>query len=191
MVIPIPVLKGEERGGEEGKEDAEGDDEVMVIPIQVLEGEEWGGEKEEEEAEWHDQGDGDSYTCAWRRRMRRRGEEGGSRMRWQMRWWWRQCTPCPGWNDHVFGWLLQIKALHYFFPIKFFINQKTIQHLQCFAFCNWEALLSISIQIWGKTFAAQKNVVIPRGKGRKQPAVLGIVFGLRAVSCLPPGAGRW
>jgi hypothetical protein len=119
--------------------------------------------------------------------MRRRGEEGGSRMRWQMRWWWRQCTPCPGWNDHVFGWLLQIKALHYFFPIKFFINQKTIQHLQCFAFCNWEALLSISIQIWGKTFAAQKNVVIPRGKGRKQPAVLGIVFGLRAVSCLPPG----
>jgi hypothetical protein len=63
-------------------------------------------------------------------------------------------------------------------------------YIHCFALCKWESILGISIKIWGKMFAAQKNVVIPCGKGRKQPAVLGIVFGLRAVSCLPPGRQR-
>jgi hypothetical protein len=85
----------------------------------------------EEEAQ-DDKVNGDPYTCAWRQRMRRRGGGGGSRMRWRRRWWWRQCIPCPGWNDHVLGWLPQIKALHYFFPIKFFINRKTISTMFCF-----------------------------------------------------------
>jgi hypothetical protein len=63
MVIPKPVLEGEEWGGKENEEEAEWDDMAMLIPIPVLEREEWGGEEEEEEAEWDDKGDGDGYSA--------------------------------------------------------------------------------------------------------------------------------